>query len=720
MKALPNYFEGIPEYPAPPRATRLRHYLVVLRQKWWVLCLALALAVGGAVACLNVRSPQYASQAQMWVRGKLHLGDVGQYTEDLQNFFGTQIELMQSDKMQERALSRLKGANPDFSLPKNKAGRFVTPTLRITQAPKSTVFLLESRSTNALLAQTFLDALMDEFLAYKKEVRSATAGDALASVSEQVYKQERELKLEQDKLHQFQRTNNIALLQEQLTGGSAHLAQLNAQLSLLKLELHLLDAAALEQSVGAQLRTNLFAAAPDPRRLTDASSPAASLQVDFVAANQQVQALRIQREQLSRYLRPKHPKIRKLEEDIARGEKLLEFFRAQSQEQLATAKTAMKLRLERLQDTIEELATRVGEANRRLADLDLLKASIQRQQSLYDRLLMLLQGVDINSNMDQENVTILERADTPQPASLPPLILLAAAVMAGGGFGLGFLYLIARFDDRCDTLDELRDQFDEPILGQMPEVGVKQKNGPTPVLQLEDGRHVFAESCRNLRSALLYGANGTARPKTLLVTSAAPHEGKSTIATNLARALAFGGARVLLIDGDLRRGQLHDFLGVAAEPGLTEFLQRVGEPAPFIRSTPLPNLWFIPRGKAAPRPSELFLTPAFGSLLEQARTQFTYVIMDSIPIFAADDTTTVAPKMEAVLFVVRRSHTSAGLAHAALEALYERHVKVLGLVFNRADSTSGAYRYYKYVRYYPDSKIRSAWLGGCRSDDSQL
>jgi succinoglycan biosynthesis transport protein ExoP len=712
MKPDPIPPEEYPAYPLPTLpvspGTRPQHLLFVLRQKWWVLLLTVAVAVGGAVTYLKVRPPKYASKAQMWVRGKLRVADIGQYTEDLQNFFGTQIELMQSDKMQERALARFTSANPALSPPKNREGRPITPAISITQVPKSTVFLLESRSTNGLYAQTFLDALMDEFLAYKKEVRSATSGDALASASEQVYKQERELKAEQDKLNQFQRTNNVALLQEQVTGGSAHLAQLNAQLSLLKLELELLDAAALEQNAGAQLRTNLFAAAPDPRRLTDSSSPAASLQVDFVTANQQVQALKIQREQLSRYLRPKHPKIVKLDEQIAQGDKIIEFFRSQSQEQLATAKEAMKLRIKSLGDAVTELETRVGKANRLLADLEVIKTSIQRQQSFYDRLLTLLQGVDINGNMSQEDVTILERAATPKPAGLSPLVVLAAALMAGGFFGLCLLYLIARFDDRCDTLEELRDHFEEAIIGQVPEVRSKQKKGETPVIELNDRRHIFAESYRNLRSSLLYGANGSDQPKTILVTSAAPGEGKSTIATNLARALAFGGARVLLIDGDLRRGQLHDLLGMAGEPGLTELLQQSGEPTQFIRSTPLPNLWFIPRGKAAHGTSELFLTPAFGALMQHARNQFDYVIMDSIPIFAADDTTTVAPKMEGVLFVVRRSHTSAGQAHEALEALYERHVNVLGLVFNRADSTAGSYRYYKYEKYYADPKNNGA------------
>jgi capsular exopolysaccharide synthesis family protein len=709
MGTIPNHFMDIEAMAAQPSPARARHCLAVLRRRWWLLMLAVVLAIGGALVYLEARRPRYVSKAQMWVRGRLHLADVGQYTEDLQNFFGTQIELMQSDKMRERALSRLKSADPEFDPPKDKEGRSITPLIRITQTPKSTVFLLESRGTNGLYARAFLDALMDEFLAYKKEVRSATSGDALASVSEQVYKQERELKLEQDKLNQFQRENNVALLREQVTGGGAHLAQLNAQLSLLKLELGLLDAAALEHGAGSQIRTNLFAAAPDPRRLTDSSSPVATLPVDFVTANQQVQALKIQREQMGRYLRPKHPKVVKLDEEITRGEKLIEFFRVESQEQIATAKAAMKLRIRSLEATIEELEGRVGEANRRLADFELIKAGIQRQQSFYDRLLMLLQGVDINSNLDQENVTILERADPPQPAGLPPLVVLTAAAVIGGFLGLGLICLIARVDDRCESLEELRDYLEVSVLGQVPEVKSKSEKGLPPLLEFEDSRHVFAESCRSLRSSLLYGANGSQRPRVLLVTSAAPNEGKSTIAVNLARTLAFGGARVLLIDGDLRSGRLHELFRVPSEPGLAEVLKRLDDPGRLVLSTPLRNLRFIPRGKVTQAGSELFMTPTFGAFLEDTRREFDYVILDSLPIFVADDTTTLAPQMEGVILVVRRSHTRAGLARQALDALHQRQAKVLGLVFNRAATASGTYRECRTPR-------RQTGTGGSRSD----
>ncbi len=696
----PERWGNPPEYtssPSPAGGDEFHRLGRTLRRRWWVLFLTLSLGAGLGVTYLRVRPPRYVSKAVMWVAGKLQMPEGARFTEDLQNFFGTQIELLQTDRMQERAYLRAKSTHPGLEAPKDELGKYVLPVVRINQTPKSSVFYLESTSTNAGFAQMYLDALMDEFLNYKKEVRAATSGDALASISTQVYKQEGELKAEQDKLSAFQRENNVALLEEQVKGGGNQLAQLQTQLSLLKLELQLLDAAALEQSVGAQAKTNLFAAAPDPRRLTDSSS--AALPVDFVSANQQVQVLKVQREQLSRFLRPKHPKIVKLDDEIAQAEKVIEFFRQQTQEQLATAKQAMRIRIESLTGTITELEDRVGAANRRLAELERIQNGIQRQQSLYDRLLMLLQGVDLNRNLDQENVTILQRASSPEPDRQGWLVL-ALAVFGGGMLGLLLVFVAARADDRCESLEELRREFGEEIVGQMPEVRRGRKARRTPLLlQAYDQRHVFAESCRNLRSSLLYRPNAGVPAKTLLITSAAPNEGKSTVAANLARALALGGARVLLVDADLRRGRLHDLLGVAGEPGLADLLQDSTAPASFVPLTISPNLFFLPRGKAFPGTGELFLTPAFDALLRQSREQFDYLILDSIPVFAADDTTTLAPKLDAALFVVRRSYTSTRLASQALELLYQRQVRVLGLVFNRADADAPNYRYYRYSGY---------------------
>ena len=679
---------------------RTQRYLAALRSKWWIFLITLSLTLGAAGYHIKTLVPKFVSKSAMWVTGKLQMPDGARYTEDSGSFFGTQIELLQSGRMIERAYTRLKESNPKLELPKDELGRPVFPRISISQAPRSSVFTLESRSTNGPLAQMFLDALMEEFLAYKKEIRAATSGDALASVSTQIYKQEQDLKAEQSRLNEFQRSNNVALIQEQFSNGGSQLAQLQGQLSMTRLDFAMLDATAIEQTNGI-LRTNIFANAPDPRRLADSSGTAsASLPTDFVSAYQQVQMLKVQREQLSRYLRPAHPKIVKLDDEIARSEKAIAFFRQQGTEQLENAKQALKLRIENLQNAIKEKQDIVAEANIKLADYQKIRDSIQRLQSFYDRLLILLQGVDINRNLDQENVAILERATAPAPADLPAVKTLIVAFALGVGAGVGLLFLIALLDDRFDSLTEIRDLFPEEILGQVPEVASKGKKTRPSLLGINDDRHMFAESFRNLRSSLLYRGVDDSRLKTIVVTSAVPNEGKSTVTANLARTMAFSGTRVLLIDGDLRAGSIHRLFDVPASPGLTDLIRAKNDVDHYIVPTDVPNLFLLPCGSECSDSGELLLSKSFDQVLATVKNKYEYVFIDSMPIFAADDTSSLAPKADAVLFVLRGGFTSAKLARNALELLYQRRVNVLGLIFNRANANRSDNYYYKYDKYY--------------------
>ena len=125
-----------------------------------------------------------------------------------------------------------------------------------------------------------------------------------------------------------------------------------------------------------------------------------------------------------------------------------------------------------------------------------------------------------------------------------------------------------------------------------------------------DERHTFVEAYRNLRSSLLYMAEAEARPKTLLVTSSVPNEGKSLTSANLAITMASTGSRVLLVDADSRKGALHERFGVRSKPGLTEVLGQGINWEEVVGPTKIPNLFMLPQGAFAPNASELFISGA--------------------------------------------------------------------------------------------------------------
>jgi capsular exopolysaccharide synthesis family protein len=312
----------------------------------------------------------------------------------------------------------------------------------------------------------------------------------------------------------------------------------------------------------------------------------------------------------------------------------------------------------------------------------------------------MMQTIGVGKQLDPESVVILERASVPKPTRGNVPLTLTLAALAGLALGFGILMLLDRFDDRLASFTELQDHFDEAVLGQVPLEKAKNGAGPVALIQPNDTRHGFVEAYRNIRSSLLYMASKGKRPKVILVTSALPADGKSMTVANLAITVAQAGSRVLLVDADLRKGVLHKLFGLTADSGLHEVLAEQADPAKAVLATSVPNLFLLPRGCISHDPGELFLNERMDRLIRDSAGLYDYVIFDSAPVMAADDVTTLAPRVGGVIFVIRASGTSARVARAALELLYQRNVEVLGLVFNGVDVRGSEYYLYKYKDYY--------------------
>jgi capsular exopolysaccharide synthesis family protein len=184
------------------------------------------------------------------------------------------------------------------------------------------------------------------------------------------------------------------------------------------------------------------------------------------------------------------------------------------------------------------------------------------------------------------------------------------------------------------------------------------------------------------------------------VTSALPNEGKSLTAANLAGIMASAGSRVLLIDADLRKGGLHGQFEHPAGPGLEEVLAQSIDWRGAVRSTHWPTLVLLPRGRATQSSSELLMSKRMEIFLQEAATEYDHVLLDTAPVMATDDAASLAPRVDGVVFLIRAEHTSARVARAGLDMLYQRGANVLGLVFNAAHARSSGYAYYQYPDYY--------------------
>jgi capsular exopolysaccharide synthesis family protein len=276
------------------------------------------------------------------------------------------------------------------------------------------------------------------------------------------------------------------------------------------------------------------------------------------------------------------------------------------------------------------------------------------------------------------------------------------AGLIGLVLGAAVMVLINQLDDRPSSFTELEQLFDLPVLGQIPQVKAKDSKTGVPILKPDDDRYALIEAYRSLRSALLYKdslkGEPASRPKSIVITSASPNDGKSLTSANFAITLAQAGARVLLIDADLRRGMLHQQFSVEAAPGLSEVLARQCDWFVAVVQTSIPNLHLIPCGTHPRHSHNLFATA--GKFLGEIAGHYDFFVFDTAPVLVADDVLSLAPHADGVIMVIRAGFTSGRLAHAALDLLHLRRVNVMGLVFNAVHPKTSDYYHYRYKEYY--------------------
>ena len=707
----------------------LHRHQLLLRKYAWVLAIIALGALVPAYLITRATPQTYQSDARMWLAGKLDLSEGRLYTEELVNFLGTQADLIRSREVQERALAsmqkqmtnaaRLKPALGALDVLRQMFGSAKTRKaldegfpfkLKVTESSKSSLLELQARGSEPKSTQLFLNTVMSQYLDFKKESREKTSNRAVQSLAREVNKLAEELKNQQERVYEFQMSNEVVFLQDQGNSAANYLASLNRQLANYRTELQLLQMIQPDQWVELNAKGHQNGApgvepAAGDTQTQDVMAGLSGSQADLYRANQQIHMLKAKREELSKALRPMHPKIQKLDQDIAAQEKIIDVSKTETLKQLTNRRAALTLEVTNLEKAFIEWEGKTVDSGRKMADYERLRQDVQRTQAAYDRLLQVISTVDVGKSVDQENVSVLEAASFGTPVHMG-LRNMGLALVAAMILGAAAIWLLGKFDDRFASSTELAEDFPEKVLGQVMDVRIRKQHTQMRPEILAGQKFEFLESFRSIRSALYFmNQNGT-RPKTLLITSSVPQEGKSTVALYLAATMAVGGARVLLVDGDMRKAKLHRHFGLASSPGLAEILNGEIPPTDAINGTSIQNLSFLAAGCASAEPGELVLRAQLNDFLSEVHSHFDYVIMDSPPVLAADDAATLAPSVDGVLYVVRGTFTSARMVREGLDALRQRHARVLGLIFNRA--LSSPFEYHPYHRYRDEYRWRPA------------
>ncbi len=323
--------------PAPPqdrfsKATTLhvqvRRYATALRKRSWVLLLSLVAIGGPAVFLAVTKPPTFQSQALMWLAARLNLPNAGSYAEDLASYIATQAQLIKSPVIQSRALEKVRARFPALAAAKrNAASAGLHFDLTVRSSLKGSVVELRAVGPAAQATQAFLDALMDEYRAFKNDSRKRTSSGALSSITGQVNEVQKQIQQQQDELTLFQVSNNISYLTEHGLSAGSHLAKLVEILSDQQTEYRLLELLTPEQfkdlAKGSQYS---FSDSPVPgERASRALAVNANWAADtaYYQALQQIEVLKAKRDEFSQVLRPTHSKMVKLNQEIAGLDQLL-------------------------------------------------------------------------------------------------------------------------------------------------------------------------------------------------------------------------------------------------------------------------------------------------------------------------------------------------------------------------------------------------------------
>jgi polysaccharide biosynthesis transport protein len=375
---------------------------------------------------------------------------------------------------------------------------------------------------------------------------------------------------------------------------------------------------------------------------------------------------------------------------------------------MATEAQAADFRVERLRSELARSAAKVQQNNQADVKLQELERQAQANRVLYEAMLNRYTETSVSQDIQQPDATVISRADVPMRPSFPnkPLFVFMAA-LASLCLGVALALFADRLDNSFRTGAQIEEYTGVHGIGMLPKVSNTARDGLTQNLYSP-----FSESIRTIRSAIIL-ANMEQPPRVILVTSAAPGEGKSTMALALARASAQAGVSTLLLDCDWRRPSLHTIMGMRNDVSLLDMFQGKTEVEGLIQTDSVAGVSFIAGRQEVHNPNDLLGGRDMKVFLNRALTRYELIVLDSPPVMAASDAVVLSRLVDATLFVVRWGTTRRQVVVNAIRILQKAEARFAGVVISRVDVRKHRrYGFGDQVHYYdyhrPIAKVAKA------------
>jgi capsular exopolysaccharide synthesis family protein len=557
--------------------------------------------------------------------------------------------------------------------------------MQVTLPLNSNFMRLELTDDDPVRAAAALNAVVDHFMVVASELKAYKLRENARTLEEQLGSVGKELRNAEARLEKY-RTDIITLPTDQtaIAGGLVTQQSVTTRYLNDKVEYEALqrerDALQAQYANVQAGQINLAGLMVIPsvsaneelkgtiERLTSTTSDLAALRTRYTDSSRQVIDLRARLSELREQELP-----RKI---------------AQTLESMNTQLQARNAYLSSASDEIKKIPARV--INEQRYDRERLSLV-----GLYTDLQSRYQAARLAEATASPDVKVIDRAAQPQFPSrnrAPQLIMAAFALSLGASLALAIL--LDQTDKRVLYPQQVSQSLGLSILGAIPAI----KRSRSGELSAEQAAQ-FIEAFRTIRVNLAHLFNSTGQI-TMTVSSPSPGDGKSLTSSNLAVSFAVAGYRTILIDGDIRRGELHRMFNMDRKPGLLDYLQGEVRLEDIVRPTNQPGLWIIPCGTRRQHGPELLGSSAMQKLLEDLRMRYNAVILDSPPLAAGVDSFVLGSATGNLMLVLRAGETDRHLAEAKLSLVDRLPIRVLGAVLNDVRTKDNAYRYYSYAYGY--------------------